>query len=196
MCHWIKKSQVPKRKIATYNRSVVDIRPEKAEPHRVRFTAEGNILQYTEETSTGTASIETAKLLINSTLSTKGAKFMAIDISNFYTHNDLKDYQSMRFAMNEIPQEILDEYNLETIVHEDGYCYAEIRKALYSLREARFITNVKLKRILGLEGYVPSKFTPGLFTHKTREIAFSLVVDNFGVKYKKREDAEHLLKTI
>ena len=98
--------------------------------------------------------------------------------------------------MNEIPQETIDEYNLETTVHEDGYCYAEIRKALYGFREAGYIANVKLKRVLDLEGYVPSKFTSGLFTHKTREIGFSLVVDDFNVRYKKREDAEHLLKTI
>ena len=98
--------------------------------------------------------------------------------------------------MSEIPQETIDEYNLETIVNEDGYCYAEIRKALYGLCESGYIPNVELKRILRSEGYVPSKFTPGLFTHKTREIVFSLVLDDFGVKYKKREDAEHLLKTI
>ena len=34
-CHWIRKSQVPKDKIATYNKSVADIRLEKAEPNRV-----------------------------------------------------------------------------------------------------------------------------------------------------------------
>ena len=88
--------------------------------------------------------------MINSTLSTKGAKFMAMDISNFYIHNDLKDYQYIRYAISEIPQEIIDEYNLKTIVHEDGYCYAEIRKALYGLRESGFVANVELKRILGL----------------------------------------------
>ena len=134
--------------------------------------------------------------MINSTLSTKGEKFMAMDKSNFYIHNNLKDYQYIRYTISKIPQEIIDKYNLKTIVHKDGYCYAEIRKAVYGLRESGFIANVELKRILGLQGYVPSKFTPGLFTHKTREIAFSLVVDNFGVRYKKKEDAEHLLKMI
>ena len=64
----------------------------------------------------------------------------------------------------------------------------------YGLRESGYIANIKLKRILGLDGYFPSRFTPGLFTHKTRDIAFSLVVDNFGVKYTKKEDAEHLVK--
>ena len=121
---------------------------------------------------------------------------MAIDIGNFYIQKDLEDFQYIRFAMDQIPQETIDEYNLEEIVHTDGYCYAEIRKAMYGLREAGYIANVKLERVLGLAGYVPSKYTPGLFTHKTRDIAFSLVVDDFGVRYTKREDAEHLLKTI
>ena len=83
-------------------------------------------MKYKGETSTETASIETGKLLINSTLSTKGVEFMAIDISKFYIQNDLDDYQYIRFAMNMIPQEIIAEYNLSTIAHKDGYCYAEI----------------------------------------------------------------------
>ena len=129
-------------------------------------------------------------------MATKGARFAAMDISNFYIHNDLEDYQNIRFVMNMIPQHIIYENNLEAIVNNDGYCYVKVRKAFYGLHEAGYITTVDLKRILELEGYVPSKYTPGLFTHKTREIAFSLVVDDFGVQYTKREDAEHLLKTI
>ena len=90
-------------------------------------------MKYTRETSTETASTETAKLLINSTLSTRGAKFIVMDISNFYIKNDLNDYQFIRFAMNMIPQGIMEEYNLIAIVHQDGYYYAEIRKAIYRL---------------------------------------------------------------
>ena len=97
---------------------------------------------------------------------------MAMDILNFYIQNDLKDYQFIRFTMYMIPQDIIDEYYLTTVVHKDGYCYTEIRKAIYGLREAGYIANIKLNRILGLVGYVPSKFTSGLFTHKTRDIVF------------------------
>ena len=67
---------------------------------------------------------------------------------------------------------------------------------MYGLRESGYFANIKLKRILGLEGYVPSKFTPGIFMRKTRYIAFSLVEDDFGVRYTKREDVEYLLKTL
>ena len=49
---------------------------------------------------------------------------------------------------------------------------------------------------LAKEGYISSQFTPSLFKHTTRDIAFSLVVDDFGVKYTKNEDAKQLIKTI
>ena len=72
--------------------------------------ARGDRLDYHGETSTETTSIETAKILINSVLSTKNAKFMSIDISSFYIQNDLSDYQYIRFHISMIPQEIIDEY--------------------------------------------------------------------------------------
>ena len=187
---------MPSHKRATYARFVVDVRPEKKDPNRVRITAGGDRLDYFGETSTESASLETAKILLNSVLSTKNAKFMSIDISNFYIQNDLEDYQWIRFHIDMIPQEIIDKYNLMNIVEDDGWCYAEIRKALYGLKEAAYISNVELKRVLAEEGYVPSKFTPGLFTHKTRDIAFALCTDDFGCRYVNKEDAEHLIETV
>jgi hypothetical protein len=148
-CHWIKKSQVPKGKRVTYARIVVAVRPEKAETNRVRITVGGNLLAYLGETSTEAASIETTKLLINSVLSTPGARLGTIDISNFYIQNYLKDYQYMRFHISMIPQELIDEYNLTDIMEADGWCYVEIRKAMYGLKESGFIANQELKVVLG-----------------------------------------------
>jgi hypothetical protein len=102
----------------------------------------------------------------------------------------------MRFHISRIPQEIIDEYNLTDIMEADGWCYVEIRKAMSGLKESGFIANQKLKVVLAKQGYIPSKFTPGLFTYKTRKIAFSLVVDDFGVKYENKEDMDHLVKTL
>ncbi len=45
-------------------------------------------------------------------------------------------------------------------------------------------------------GYTQSKTMPGLWLHKTRPIQFSLVVDDFGLKYIGKENALHLLNTI
>lgn len=40
--------------------------------------------------------------------------------------------------------------------------------------------------------YHQSKYTSRLFTHETRDISLTLVVGDFGIKYKKQEDADHL----
>ena len=108
----------------------------------MRFTEGGKIRKYNGQTSTETASIETAKLLINSVLSPKDAKFMAMDISNFYIQTDLEDYQYIRFPIDMIPQDTIDEYNLTTIVNKDGYCYVEIGKAMYGLQESGYLANI------------------------------------------------------
>ena len=45
-------------------------------------------------------------------------------------------------------------------------------------------------------GYAPCRHTPGLWRHKWRPILFSLVVNDFGVKYVGRAHAEHLVTTL
>ena len=41
-------------------------------------------------------------------------------------------------------------------------------------------------------GYHPSSKKPGLWKHKSRPINFTLLVDDFGVKYLGKEHALHL----
>jgi hypothetical protein len=53
------------------------------EKHRFRLTVGGDRLNYNGETLTSTADITTFKRLINSTLSTKDAKMMMMDINNY-----------------------------------------------------------------------------------------------------------------
>jgi hypothetical protein len=94
-----------------------------------------------------------------------------------------------------IPQEIIGEYNLTDIMEADGWCYVEIRKAMYGLKDSGFLANQELKTVLAKEGYIPSKFTPGLYTHNIRPIAFSLVVHDLGVKHINKADMDHLIAT-
>ena len=58
------------------------------------------------------------------------------------------------------------------------------------------LANKELKKVLAKSGYFPSKHTAGLFAHKTSPISFTLVVDNFGVKYVDKANALHLKNTI
>ena len=45
-------------------------------------------------------------------------------------------------------------------------------------------------------GYERAAQTEGFFKHHTRDITFTLVVDNFGIKYTKQADVDHLIKAV
>ena len=64
---------------------------------------------------------------------------------------------------------------------------------MYGLPQADNIANDKLKVHLSKFGYEPAPITPGLLWHQTCPLQFSLVVDDFGVKYEIQEDITHLL---
>jgi hypothetical protein len=83
--HFISLSDIPAGRKATYLRNVVADRPQKAQTHRVRWTVGGDRIQYPGDVSTKCAGLATAKILFNSILSTPQAKFMCLDIKDFYT---------------------------------------------------------------------------------------------------------------
>ena len=72
----------------------------------------------------------------------------------------------------------------------------EIQKGMYSLPAAGIITNKLLKACLAKKGYFELPHTPGLWKHVLRPITFTLVVDDFVVKYEGREHVEHLLAAL
>jgi hypothetical protein len=59
---FIPRQAVPKGKIVTYCRFVVDIRPNKSEIHQVRLTVGGNLIQYPGDVSTRSADLTTSKV--------------------------------------------------------------------------------------------------------------------------------------
>ena len=180
----------------TYGRIVVSFRPEKKDPNRVRLTVGGDRIHYPDDCGTPTAGMLTVKLLLNSVISTKNARFMTIDIKDFYLNTPMKRFEYMRLKMSEIPQDFIDEYNLQDKVTADGYVHLEIRKGMYGLPHAGRIAQDLLEKRLNLKGYRQSKICPGFWKHDWRPICFSLVVDDFGVKYVGKEHADHLMQTL
>jgi hypothetical protein len=63
---------------------------------------------------------------------------------------------------------------------------------MYGLKQSGLLTNQLLQTRLEPFGYYPAQHTPGLWLHKTRPISFTLVVDDFAVKYVVKHHAEHL----
>jgi hypothetical protein len=97
--------------------------------------------------------------------------------------------------ISSLPQEIIDEFGLMELAH-DGRVYIEIQKGMDGLPQAGILANELLQRRLALDGYRPTKHTHVLWKHKTRPVWFSLVVDDFGIKYIRRDNAEHLMVAI
>jgi hypothetical protein len=90
---FITKDKVPDGRTVTYARVVCTVRPEKEEINRTRITAGGNLItDYPGDVSTETAGLETVKIHWNSVLSTPGAKWMGMDISNMYLNTPLDRY--------------------------------------------------------------------------------------------------------
>jgi hypothetical protein len=78
--------RVPKEraKDVTYDLITCLVRPEKTEePNRRRLVAGGDRFHYPFDAGTPTANLLTVKLLINSVISTPGARFFTMDIKNF-----------------------------------------------------------------------------------------------------------------
>ncbi|KAL7524797.1 hypothetical protein ACHAXR_000721, partial [Thalassiosira sp. AJA248-18] len=195
---FIHKHEVPadRRKDVTYDRICCNVRPEKKDPNQVRITAGSNLTDYPGDVGTPTADLLTVKLLLNSIVSTPGAEFMGIDIKNFYLNTPMERYEYLKMKIDNFPDDVIDEYNLREKVTPDGFLYVECRKGIYGLPQAGILAQELLKKRLETKGYPQSKTTPGFWKHDWRPISFTLVVDDFGVKYVGKEHAEHLLTAI
>jgi hypothetical protein len=67
---------------------------------------------------------------------------------------------------------------------------------MYGLPQSGLLSNQLLRKRLAPHGYYECTHTPGLWKHETRPISFTLVVDDFGVKYINKEDAQHLERVL
>ena len=150
---------------------------------------------YNGNLSIPTAELTTVKVHLNSTISTPGARYTTINIKDFYLGITMAEYEYMRIPLSLIPQVIVDQYNLLPLVH-NGFVMVEVRKGMYGLPQAGILANKQLRTHLATQGYHHVPIIPGLFTHRTHDISFTLVVDNFGVKYTSRADFNHLVATI
>ena len=88
----------------TYANPVVDHRPQKEDPNRIRITSGGNLIDSTGELLVPTANINWAKLYWNSVISTALEKYMCIDIRSFYLSAALEYYEYIKIPYALFPQ--------------------------------------------------------------------------------------------
>jgi hypothetical protein len=94
-CFFICKEQVLLDKRPTYGPICCIFWPQKEEQHCTCLAVGGNHIVYPDNKAMPTANLTTAKLLINSTISTPGAIFLGIDLANFYLNTPVPNPEYM-----------------------------------------------------------------------------------------------------
>ena len=195
---FIKKNAIPLGRDVTYATFVCDYKPLKKEKHRVRITVGGDRLTCMDDTGSPTANLVEIKLLLNSVISDAhlGARFVSIDLQNFFLATPMNRKEYMRVKLKHLPDDIVLQYDLRSIATSDDWVYIEIQKGMYGLKNAAILAYQNLKNVLEPFGYRPIVGTVGMWKHDTRKTRFCVTVDDFGVKCFCDSELNHLLKAL
>jgi hypothetical protein len=89
----------------------------------------GNLINYSDDCGTPTGDLLTVKLMLNSVISTPNAKFMTINIKDFYlmTPMAMDRYEYSRMKLELFPPDIIEEYRLRGKVDSDGNGFCEVQ---------------------------------------------------------------------
>jgi hypothetical protein len=191
----VELTNIPKYRKIKYVKIVCYYKPHKKEKERVRLTVGGDRLDYSGDVATSTADITTFKMLMNITLSTDDAAVMMMDIKKYFLGTPLPRYEYMRMLLSRFPEEIVEKYNIKALA-VDSWVYIKIRKGMYGLKQTGLLANQLLQKSLAPFGYYFARHTPGLCLHKSRPIAFSLILDDFAVNCMGKQHADHLINAL
>jgi hypothetical protein len=196
----IKYTDIPEHKrkyISYYNPQCKTKMKPAGKQYRVRGTFGGNKPSgYTGITASYQASMTTVKILLNKTISVADSKWMTMDVTDMYlnTRLPLDQWEYMVLDIRDIPQEIIDTYKLTDYMSpDDTKVYVEVMGALYGMKQAGYLAHLEILEHLANHGYTPCPNTPCLFRHHTDDIEFTLITDDFGVRYGNKAAADKLL---
>jgi hypothetical protein len=147
---FIYQHKVPKeqKQDVTYGQYVCTVRPEKNEPNQTRFTVGGDKINYPGKVATPTAKMLVAKMLFNSIISMKGARFMTMNISNFYLMTPLHQPKFIRIKLSDIPYRVIEEYKLREKATPDGSIYIRAKQGMYGLPKSGLLASKLLEKRL------------------------------------------------
>ena len=192
---FIYRSEMPAgRKAAYYNPQLkIKVKPDGIQ-HRVRGTIGGDQVNYPGTTTAYTAHLESIRVMLNATVS-ENARIATADIKDFYLGTPLDRPEYMRISLKHIPLDVQLRYEIAAMV-ENEYVIMEITKGIYGLPQAGKLAQDRLVQHLAGHGYNQCTNTPCLFVHASNGVAFTLVVDDFLIKYKEQTALDHLFTAL
>jgi hypothetical protein len=180
----------------TYARVCVNYCLEKEDPNCTRVTVGGNLLHYLGNCGTFPVDMITAKLHLNSIISTKNAHYCTIDLKDFYLNTPMDQPEYISMKISDLPPNFIKSYNLNNLATNDGTIYIKIQKGMYGLPQADILAQYLLKKRLNQHGYQQSNVAPGLWKHDWQPLLFTLCANDFGIKYVGQEHTNYLAKVL
>eukprot|EP01036_Dinobryon_divergens_P045964 gene45964-61445_t len=182
----------PDHRKASYSNPQCSLKPGNI--RRVRETYGGDRSDYTGDVSASAASLDTVNIMLNATISERGARFTTADIKDYFLQSDLEEPEFMWIDVKDIPARTYAKYNVQ-LYERNGRVMVRIDKGIYGLPQAARLAKTGLDFHLNQHGYFETN-TICLYKHITRPVMFALVVDDFGIKSLGAEHTDHLLDTL
>ena len=139
--------------------------PEKGDPYCTHLTVGGNLIVYPGDCGNPTVDLLTVKLLLNSVISTPDARFITINIKDFYLNIPMDRFDYMKLKLSDLPEDFVKLYNLASKVDKNGFVSLEIRRGMYGLPQAGILSQQLLEKQLNNQGYSQDNLVPGLWTN-------------------------------
>jgi hypothetical protein len=163
--------------------------------YRIRGAAGGDRINYDDDpTKANTAALSTVKILLQSVVS-NNASFMTLNMKDFYLMALLPRSEYIRIPLKFLSAKILAKHNLHPFIFNNSVLF-EVTKSMDGLPHAGKIAQDQLIiEHLAAHGYLQSG-TTCLFRHVNNGVAFTLVVDDFGVKFYDSTGADDLIRCL
>ena len=108
----------------------------------------------------------------------------------------LEEHEHLRIHISLMPETFIKQYKLDKTQDKDGYVCTEVHGGMHGFPQAGMLAHKDLVKRLTDHVYKPTTFTPGLWTHQSNGISFTLVVDYFGIKYSSMSSLNHLFNVL
>ena len=144
---FIHKGEIPNERWndVSYSMILCNERPQKEEVNRTRLTFGGGNLQIDMDCVTPTAILLTIKLLLNSIISTLGARFLGLDLKYFYLKTPINQPEFLRIKLRNFLEDFIKHYKLKEKVDNKDFVYIKFVCKMYGLLCA--VNHTSCKRI-------------------------------------------------
>ena len=190
----IPHNQKPINKKATYYNPQRKYKSDGS--RRTRGTAGGDLIIPNGPVKSDVASIQSVKILINSILSTPGARAATMDIDDFFVSGTLlPESEYMYLTWEQLTPEFQERFK-DPDLWKDNKILARIDKTIYGLPQSSLLSQRDLVKLLAEHGYHQLKCDECIFSNADKSVQFALVVDDFLSKYTNLTNFEHLIQTL